>query len=522
MEKKSFKKLTENDIKKIKTSYLNRFQNNLTVEKVAIMLGDEFGVSERTVRKWFKKLGIKQTKDIEPEQYEEAKKRELNLEKKRFLVTWAQNNTGPHRKFFDNMIAYAEEIDADIHVIAGRYKNPTSVHTDEKFDFWHKEVLPYLDANRHNVHKYLRIMSDVKIQPTAVNPMSGLAGMSGIDSCIFGHPKVQFEVTPALEGNQPKKMWTTGACTVKNYTDSKAGKKGEFHHTLGFVIIEIDDDEHFHVRQVTANNNGDFTDLFYKVTNEKITEIESVEAIVLGDIHIPDIDPLVEKTSINILDKLKPKHTILHDIFDGYAISHHHEKDPILKFVKEQEGTNSLKKEIDNMLVWLEKMRKYNLVIVRSNHDTFIDRWIGSGDWKKDVKNAREYMEYASVLMDGLAPKGIIPYIIDTKFDDIRTLDRDESFKVKNWELGVHGDIGANGSRGSITGYRKLNTKMVTAHTHSPARKDGALIVGTSTKLRLDYNIGPSSWLHCHVIIHGDGKAQHIIINNKGKYTTFK
>ena len=39
----------------------------------------------------------------------------------------------------------------------------------------------------------------------------------------------------------PKMMMTTGSCTVKNYTDSKAGKKGEFHHTLGFVIIEIKD-----------------------------------------------------------------------------------------------------------------------------------------------------------------------------------------------------------------------------------------------------------------------------------------
>lgn len=514
-----FKELTDSDKARATKVYLDK---SLSWDERIFILMELFGKSERTTRKWLVKMGIKQTKDIEPEQYEEAKKKALDKNKKVFFVTWAQNNTGPHRKLFNNMKKYAEFVDADIHVIAGRYKNPTSVHSDEKFDFWHEELTPYLDANRHNVHKYLNIMSDVKIQPTAVNPMSGLAGMSGNDSCIFGHPKVQFEVIPALEGYQPKRMWTTGACTVKNYTDSKAGKKGEFHHMLGFIIIEIEDDEIFHVRQVTANNNGDFCDLFYKVSDEGVSRIDGVEAIILGDIHLGDTSPMVEKTTIEILDKLNPKHTIIHDLFDGYSISHHHENDPILKYRKEIEGTNSLKKEVDYMLKWLGDMEKYNLVIVRSNHDDFVDRWIASGDWKKDVKNAREYMEYATILMDGLAPKGIIPYLINKKFPNIQTLGCDESFRVKSWELGVHGDVGANGSRGSINGYRRLNTKMVTAHTHTPARKDGILVVGTSTNPRLGYNQGPSSWLHSHVLLHKDGKAQHIIIQKNGKYTTFK
>jgi hypothetical protein len=69
--------------------------------------------------------------------------------------------------------------------------------------------------------------------------------------------------------------------------------------------------------------------------------------------------------------------------------------------------------------------------------------------------------------------------------------------------------------------FRKLNTKIIVGHYHSPERKDGALSVGTSTKLRVNYNQGPSSWLHSHVIIHTDGKAQHINFLN-GHFTTFK
>jgi hypothetical protein len=89
------------------------------------------------------------------------------------------------------------------------------------------------------------------------------------------------------------------------------------------------------------------------------------------------------------------------------------------------------------------------------------------------------------------------------------------------WELAQHGDKGTNGSRGSLLQFRKLNTKVIVGHYHSPGRKDGALAVGTSTKLRLPYCQGPSSWLHSHVIVHNDGKAQHINFI-KGEFTTFK
>jgi len=68
--------------------------------------------------------------------------------------------------------------------------------------------------------------------------------------------------------------------------------------------------------------------------------------------------------------------------------------------------------------------------------------------------------------------------------------------------------------------FRKLNTKIVVGHYHSPGRKDGALAVWTTTRLRVGYNNGPSTWLQSHVIIHNDGRAQHINFIN-GEFTTF-
>ena len=529
----NFKELTKEHIDKARDIYTNK---DITWDDRMKLLMDLFGKSERTVRKWCsEKLGFKEKVDINSEQYENAKKRKLNKDKDRFIITWAQNNTPIHEQFFNNIKTYAEFIDADIHVIAGRYKNPTSVFSDEEQEHWDKRVVEYLDANRHDVHKYLSIMSDIKIQPTATNPMSGLQGVSGINSCVFGAPKVQMEMIPVLEGNKPKAMFTTGSVTKKNYTDSKSGKKGEFHHTFGFVIIEIGDDDTFYFRQVTADDKtGSFNDLFYKVDNNGVTKIDQIEAIVFGDMHYGNHDQDVIDATHGMLKNIKPNHVILHDVFDGMSINHHEMNDPFVQYAKEIHGTNDLGKELDIMMTGLESFKDYkNVVIVRSNHDDFLDRWLKNGDWKKQptYKNSRLYMKLSDLLLgqyENIPYKvnGVIPALINEKYPKYITLGRSDSYRVKNWELGQHGDYGTNGSRGSLNQFRTLNTKIIVGHYHTPGRKDGALAVGTSTKLRMGYNSGASSWLQSHVIIHKDGRAQHINFlkdnNNKMGFTTFE
>ena len=515
-----FEDLTDDQIIEMSNLYWNK---ELTWDERMTKLSDLLGKSERTVQAWISKLGITEKALTESPQYIKARERKFNKKKKRFMITWAQNSTNVHENFIQNIEAYSKFIDADIHVIAGRYKNPTSIFTDKDYDVWSERIIQYLDAGRHEVHKHMSIMSDVKIQPTAVDPMTGLQGMSGINSCVFGSPKVQMETIPVLEGNMPKLMMTTGACTVKNYTDSKAGKKGEFHHTLGFVIVEIKNDEIFFARQITATDDGDFTDLFYRVEDGQVNKINTIAAAILGDLHYGQHDERVIDKTLELFEMLKPENVILHDVFDGLSINHHESKDPFIQFQREVEGTNSLKKEIEGMLEGLKKFSKYNVSIVRSNHDDFLDRWLKNTDWRKanTLKNSIEYMEYSALLLKGDAPNGVIPYLINQKYPEFKTLGRSDSLVIKGWELAQHGDIGSNGTRGSLLQFRKLNTKIVVGHYHSPGRKDGALAVGTSTKLRVNYNLGPSGWLQSHVIIHHDSKAQHINFI-RGEFTTIK
>lgn len=548
--KKRFKTLTEEDIRLIKTVYHDKSSEPWEVR--AFNLGKKFGVSERTIRKWVsEKLKLSERSEVESPELKKAKNRSFNKLVKRFIITWAQNNTPIEERFLMNILKYSKTIEADLHVIAGRYRNPTTINNETTGEFWHPKVTEFLDAARHDVHKFVSIMSDVKVQPTAVNPLTGLQGMSGVNSCVFGHPKVQMEMIPVLESAKPKMMVTTGACTKPNYTDSKAGKKGEFHHMLGFTIVEIHDDETYHIRQVTADDNGDFNDLHNEVKFEGVkkpikfdspidktlwrekncgadpyewvgesvvNKIDTIEACVLGDLHYGHHDPKVLKKTFKMLKKLTPKHVILHDVFDGYSISHHAMKDPFIQYGKEVHGTNDLKKEVDELLEGLKPFNKFeNVVIVRSNHDDFLDRWLKNGDWKKQptYKNSPLYMEYSGILLNQYANtpdniKGVIPELINRAYPRFKTLGRKDSYRVLGFELSVHGDLGPNGSRGSLVAFRKLNTKMIVGHYHSPGRKDGVLSVGTTTKLRVGYNEGPSSWFHSHVIIHKNGKAQHV------------
>jgi len=313
----TFKNLTDEQIEHIKQVYAEK--SDTPWEKKAFQLGEEFGVSERTIRKWCsEKLGLKEKADIVSEQYEKAQKRKTDKTKTIKFITWAQNNTPVHDGFYTNLEAYAKKHKADIHIILGRYKNPTSVFQDAKEEFWAEEVEKYMDANRHNIHEYVTIMGDVKIQPTAVNPMSGMQALSGVDSCIFGAPRVQMETIPVLEGMKPKMMITSGAITKRNYTDSKSGKLGDFHHVLGFCIVEIKDDDTFFIRQVTADEKtGAFNDLYYNVSKGKVTKNDTIAAAVLGDLHLGEHDEKVIATTFNVLlKKLKPANLILHDVFN--------------------------------------------------------------------------------------------------------------------------------------------------------------------------------------------------------------
>jgi len=497
----------------------------LMCEHFELVFNDTIG---RKMRDKMQKLGV--TNNVQTVEdtdvFKEAQNKQHDATKQRFLISWGQAETDVHKGFLKNMEAYAQEIDADILIIAGRYKNPTSLSASKAIKdkekaiktTWDKSILPYLDANRHNLHEHLVVLSDVKIQPTASTPLSSLNGLTGLESCIIGHPRSHLKFLPVLDGYPSKLLLTTGAVTLENYTDTKIGKSSEFNHQIGCVIVELDGDI-FHIRQIIAEKNGDFYDLNFRVRNGRIYDNCKVEVAVLGDIHLTAEDKENVDVSFDMLERFNPKHVILHDIIDHSSISHHEKRNPFQLLSREQDGSNSLKREIDYMTDWFKNRPKYNYVVPSANHNDFIDRWLQSEDWRKEGNKAL-YLKYANITAEGLAPKGITAYILESEFDYVKCLGVDESYNVLGWELSLHGNRGASGTRGSAIQFKNLNVKNVTGHSHSGLKMDGHCCVGTLTKLRMGYNLGMSSWSVSNVLIYPNGKAQHIHIT-RGRYTTF-
>lgn len=482
----------------------------------------------RTFRKIMQKTGVTNNvaKVEDTDVFKEAQNKQHDTSKKRFIVSWAQSDTPVHKGFLKNIEAYAEEINADVLICAGRYKNPTSLSSSESIknkeknlkNTWDNSILPYLDANRHNLHKHLVVLSDVKIQPTSSMPLTGLNNITGLESCIIGHPRVQLRSLPVVEGYPNKIILTTGAVTIPNYTDTAIGKKSEFHHQLGFTIVELDGDI-FHVRQVTADSKGNFYDLIYCAKNGEVCVCkENSPALIFGDLHISEECQKSVDASFKMAELLKPVKIFLHDLANGHSVSHHEQRDPFTLLNREEDGTWRLQEELDSIVNWLSKYPQYEFISVQSNHNEFIDRWLRNEDWRK-VKNKKLYLEFANVVANGKAPKGVIAYYLEDKVPNLYSMKLDESYNILGFELGIHSHVGVHGSKSSPTQLKNLPVKTITGHSHVPNRVDGSLTVGTLTKLRVGYNSGASGWLNSNVVIYPNGKASHIHIIN-GKFTT--
>ena len=507
--------------KKIHLSEAKELYKHLkSKQKVSETLCEKYGVKYnetigRYVRSWLT------DKEKTSDTFKEAQKRKID-KSKFYLVTSAQNATPINKSLLQNMEAYAEFLNASIVCIPIRYKNPTSVFSDLKEEYWNQDIEKYLVARRDKVHKYLTILGDLKTQPTAAMPLTGIEGLTGLESSIIGHPRQHLKTMPVLEGYPSKVLMSTGSITLSNYTDSKIGKKSDFHHTYGFIVIEVRDEETFHIRHVSASKNGEFYDLDYFVSKGEVQkDSEAVDTLVLGDVHVGSVCDDSIKATYKMLERFNPKNVVLHDLADGYSISHHDAHNPFVLLEKERDNKNSIENELEECLKFLKPLVKYNPIVIRSNHNDFFDRWLMNTDWRKE-NNKYAYLKYAKLRADGFLVKGILAWEIQEKFgDNIKCLDSNKSFRIKGIEVSQHGDLGANGSRGSANQFKTLNTKIITAHSHTPMKIDGFSSVGTLTNLRLSYNKGLSNWLNSNIIIHKNGKNQNLLII-KGKFTSIK
>ncbi len=264
-----------------------------------------------------------------PGEPESKKQFSQKLKSQTIVVTWAQNATPVHKGFLRALQSYCRSRKADLVVVPGRYKNPTSFFSESQVNaqWWEPSVVPYLLNQRTHLHRGLLLLGDIVVQPTANMPLMGFEGISHSESAIIGHPKLQMNVIPAPHQRLPKILTTTGAVTVSNYSDSKAGKKGDFHHIFGAVVVELDG-AHFHIRHLNARADGAFCDLdriYYP--DGSIAKAGPYKALVFGDTHVRFTDKDVTQATFGaegLVECLNPKSLVFHDLLDAYAVNPYH------------------------------------------------------------------------------------------------------------------------------------------------------------------------------------------------------
>ena len=105
-----FNELEESDINYFKEVY---YTKDISWDNRLRTLSEKFGCSIRTLERWASKLKLTETTQEESPQYQSAQAREYNKKSKRFIISWAQNNTPVHEEFIENMKTYADFINAD-------------------------------------------------------------------------------------------------------------------------------------------------------------------------------------------------------------------------------------------------------------------------------------------------------------------------------------------------------------------------------------------------------------------------
>ncbi len=452
------------------------------------------------------------------------------LEKKdRFFVTCSQNNTPVDRKFWAAVEHYRVENGSELLILPIRYKNPTcrfNLQDEDPDVWWPDEVLPYLCESIVKIHPELWVMGNMRIGATAVTPLTGLETMSQNASAIYGHNQLQMRVVPTPQNSLPKQLWTTGSCSVKNYSKTKAGVKGEHHHTIAGIVVEKKGKK-FHTRNVIWDGEC-FHDLDKKYTANGVERGQKIAALVTGDehalFHSPDVKAATYMNHDCIAKTLKPDVVIRHDVFDSYSISHHHRQNPLTQYVKWREGVNNVESELQSTIDYIEETTPAGAtnVIIASNHNDHLYRWLKESDWKLEPWNAKIFhwfwyhmLEEAGFGTAGAYTFDTFAYWAERNIDPkckTKFLGRDESFVVNGIELSLHGDLGPNGSRGSAVNLNKIGIRSIIGHTHAPCIEKGVVQVGTSSHLKLEYTSGPSSWLNTHAVVYPNGKRALINI----------
>jgi hypothetical protein len=437
---------------------------------------------------------------------------------KRFVVTTAVNGCEVHPRFLASIKNYCKQNDASLLILVA--SDPAASRDKEwgTISSKLKDETIVIEDTRLNSNVFL---STIKLSAKHIDPTTGLGRIGQRNGTfIYASPKQRLKAVPVSNSTLPHFMMTTGAITVGNYKSDmymsqRTAYIAEHDHVLGAVIVEVVDDKRYHFRQIQSDSKGAFYDLGVRYTPTECIKVQP-EAFVLGDWHAGETDPGAKKAWFDVSKLTNPKRILLHDAFDGISINHHERNYKLLKAKRAENNQLSLQNELSILSSDIQEIAQLTdeVVVVKSNHDQFLERYLQEAKYVDDPQNHRIALQLALQVLDGNDPlKYAVNQILgsDSKTKSkVRWLSIDNDYRVEGIQCGAHGHLGANGARGSIEAMETAYGSSVTGHSHTPQILRGAWCVGTSSYLKLDYNKGASSWLHSSCLIYPGGSRQLI------------
>lgn len=456
----------------------------------------------------------------------------------RYVLTSAQNNTHLHPGF-NNLLALVDWLngrDGDsCRLMVGTFSYQTASYGPKavkrgRFDRCgaHEELWYAPELERFIVDQSVELApglvwcGEQNVLPTARHPLTAFEDYNGRKSNIVPHAKVAMESVASMADEATKFNFTTGTVTQMNYIQKKAGILAEQKHSYGALLVEVDSGGNWFVRQLQLGEDDSVMDVGppgspgVRVQAGMVTERPVVEVVTWGDIHASEMDPWVRALAWGaggMLDTLRPRFQFMHDVFSMRARNHHEERDFHRTYAKMAHGENDVQGELNLTADFLaEADREFcETVVVPSNHDRHLDRWLNEADFRKDPANARTFVRLQQRVLDafdrGERDFNLLEWALRDAGcpDRVRFLALDESFLVRGVEHALHGDLGPNGSRGSTRGLTRLGRPITKGHDHTAAIRDGVYSVGACS-LNFPYMSGPTSHSVSHVVQYENGQ----------------
>jgi len=442
--------------------------------------------------------------------------------KKTYFITTAITNSKVDKKFLKSINTFCAVSNAQLLILPSFY-NPAGGTKELILD---KELAGYtIIPSEKKINSNVFLLG-IKNTASKIDPITGLPRVGQRNGTfIAASPKQRLKYVPTGPNTLPHALMSTGAITLPPYIKGDSFTKqndyiANVDHVMGGIVLELDVNDTFHFRQVQAAPDGSFNDLGWEYSGTKFKKVKPA-ALVLGDWHSGQTCPIAKAALVKLTKSLGIEKWIIHDLFDGSSISHHNEHRIVTQAKLAKANKLNLSNEIDGVCSDLDEMRKLvkEVVIVKSNHDEHLDRYLEEARFTRDPVNFSLGSRLASAMVEQRVSP--LQHEVTNRIGSkgITWLKRDEDYSIGGIQLGSHGDKGANGARGSITSLEAAYGDVVFGHSHTPQILRKAFCVGTTSVLELGYNIGPSSWVQTSCIVYSNGQRQLVNIIN-GKITT--